>query len=107
MARITLSIGMLEVVKCSNKSSGQALSLGDNLLKKVSRWMTTEELQEGQLLLRMVLSTLDNGLTASEMDLDHKCGQTGPNTKVNGKMIRPTAKANWFMLTAMFMKGSG
>ena len=70
---------MLEVVKCSNKSSGQALSLEDNLLKKVSRWMTTEELQEGQLLLRMVLSTLDNGLTASEMDLDHKCGQSYNN----------------------------
>ena len=103
----TLSIGMLEVDKCSNKSLDPALLLEDNLLKKVSRWTTTEESLGDQLHSRMGLSTLDSGLMESEMALVPRCGQTGLSMKANGKMIKRTAKENSCMLMGTFMKGSG
>ena len=93
MVKISL-IGMLEVAKCSNRSLAPVLSLEDNLLKRVSRWTTTEGSQGDQLHSRMALSTPDSGSMESEMALVPRCGQTGLSMRANGKMIKRMAKEN-------------
>jgi hypothetical protein len=85
---------MLEEVRTSNFNLDPETSEEDNLLRKGSRWMTTEELLEDQLLLRMELSTQVNGSMESEMALVPKCGQTVPSMRANGRTIRPTVKVN-------------
>ena len=85
---------MLDRARTSNYSSDLETSAEANLRKRVSRWTMMEESPGDQLLWKMELYTLDSGLTELEMDLARKCGQTAQSTKVNGKTIKPTVKAN-------------
>ena len=90
----TSPIGMLEPVRTSNYSSDLEMLAEPNLLKRVSRWMTTEGSLGDQLHSRMGLYTPDSGSMESEMALVPRCGQTGLSMRANGKMIKRTAKEN-------------
>lgn len=65
------------------------------------------ERKENSIPLKREPPTLDNGLEASEMAMESKCGQMVHATKDIGEITELMAKENSFILMEIFTKAIG
>ena len=79
----------------------------EKLLAKTNIILIREEKNDRPTNLKLGLFIQDNGKVASETDMENSNGLMVPNILESGRKTEHTEKDNLFMLTVIFMMGSG